>query len=240
MSTTDRSYEALSAVRTALPLLGAALVPGTPRRWSQRDLTDEQRARLDQLARAEREAKHANLARGIKVLGTGPAPLRLDVLDVQADIAAGVTELEDAVTEKLELTLLAGASTAERISRIIGLLDRIAVHEDLADHVHAEAVRLRRLAARALGEDEQVVRLNARCHVCDARSLRAFPEREVVACLNNACRCDDKECPCHDDPPRRHRWAFSEWPWLAQVIAEEIGVQPINALADYGTLSGRA
>ena len=224
MFATEHTYDVLAGLRAALPDLDEALIPGTPRRWAERDLTPEQRARQDALAVAERESKAANLARGIKALGDGKAPLRLDVLDTTADIAAGVVELEDAVCESLDITPLVGATTAERISRIIGLLDRIALHEDLAEHVHTEAGRLHRSAARALGDSEIVRKLNARCHVCDARSLRAFMDREIIVCISDACQCDDEECGCHDDPPRRHRWPFTQWPWLAEILAEDIGV----------------
>ncbi|RCG29004.1 hypothetical protein DQ384_21875 [Sphaerisporangium album] len=73
--TTERAYEQLAALRGRLPALRAALVPGTPRRWAQRDLTADQRTRLDALAVAEREAKTANITAGITVIGDGRAPL---------------------------------------------------------------------------------------------------------------------------------------------------------------------
>ncbi|MFI6732097.1 hypothetical protein ACIBI9_04120 [Nonomuraea sp. NPDC050451] len=220
--TTDRAYEALDAVRRALPELDAALVPGTRRRWSQHDLTPEQRDRMDTLARAERVDRVANAARGIIALGDGRAPLDLGVLVTLDDITLSITELEAAACDRIGITPLAGASTVERIGRLVGLLDRIAAHDDLAEHVEAEAVRLSRSASRALGDAEPIHRLDARCPVCDARSLRAFPEREVVLCINSACQCDHEDCPCHRDRPIRHRWHFGEWPWLAQVLADDL------------------
>lgn len=60
MTNTDRTYEALSAVRAALPELDQALMPGARRRWSQTDLSADQRERMDALARAERADKAAN------------------------------------------------------------------------------------------------------------------------------------------------------------------------------------
>lgn len=221
---TDRTYQHLAALRDALPDLDDAMVPGTPRRWAEHDLTPDQRTRQDARAIAERHDKTVNLAAGIKALGDGQAPLRLDILDTRTHITAAVAELEDAVCDTLGLTPLAGADTTQRISRLVGLLDRIAHHPDLADHVHTEAARLHHRATRALGDSEIVRRLNARCHLCDARSLRAFPERELVVCVNATCRCPDETCGCHNDPPRRHRWPFTTWPWLAQILAEDIGV----------------
>jgi hypothetical protein len=221
--TQERTYEALASLRDALPRLDAALVPGTPRRWSQRDLTDDQRDRMDALARAERADKTGNAARGITALGDGRAPLDLRVLDVLADITVAVAELEDAACDKLGLTPVTGATTTERIGRLVGLLDRIAAHPDLAEHVEAEAVRLDRAASRALGDAEPVHRLDARCPICDSKSLRALPERELVLCISTACVCDREDCPCHRPRPVRHRWPYSQWPWLAQVLAEDLG-----------------
>ncbi|MCG5220283.1 hypothetical protein [Streptosporangium sp. KLBMP 9127] len=221
--TIDHTYQALATVRDALPALEDALAPGTPRRWSQRDLTPDQRGQMDALARLERDAKEGNLAQGIKALGTGRAPLDLAVLDALAVITVGVAELEAAVADRLGLTPLHRASTAARITRIIGLLDRIAVQDDLAGHVEAEAVRLARSARRALGDTEPVHQLDARCPVCDSRSLRAFPERGLVMCVNASCQCTDVECLCHHPRPRRHWWPANEWPLLARVLRDDLG-----------------
>lgn len=220
----DRTYEHLAALRDALPHLNEALIPGTPRRWAERDLTHEQRDSMNRRAVDEREAKMANLARGLKTLGDGKAPLRLDVLDAMADIAAGVAELEDAACDQLGITTLSKASTFNRITRLIGLLDRIDLLETLAEHVHTEALRLRRLASRAIDDAEVVRKLKFRCHICDANSMRAFPERELVVCVNSECRCDDDGCPCQWERPQRHRWPYEQWPWLAGLLREGIGV----------------
>jgi hypothetical protein len=219
----QRTYEHLAALREALHHLDDALIPGTPRRWAERDLTDEQRQRMDQRAVEEREAKMANLARGIKTLGDGRAPLRLDVLDTMADIAVSVPDLEAAVCDRLEITPLERATTSERIGRLVNLLDRIDLHEDLAEHVNTEALRLRRQAAKAIGDVEQIRKLRFRCYICDATSMRAFPERELIICVNGGCRCNADGCPCQWERPVRHRWSFNEWPWLASLLDEGIG-----------------
>lgn len=221
---TELTYENLAALRGYLPELDRALVPGSRRRWQQRILTPEAEARMNALAVVEREAKEINIARGLKSLGDAPAPLNLHVLDTRDNIVIAVAELEEAVCETLGLTPLVHPTTAERITRLIGLLDRIAHHEDLGAHVHAEAVRLRQAARIALGEAEPVVRLSARCLYCDSVSLRAFPERATVACVNPTCRCDDQDCPCAWETPKRHSWPFERWPWLAANLAEGIGV----------------
>lgn len=220
----QRTYDHLAALRDALQHFDEALLPGTPRRWAERDLTPHQQARMDARAIEEREAKRLNLACGLKALGDGKAPLRLEVLDAAADITVSVVELEDAVCDVLGLTPLQRATTNERLRRIVDLLDRIELHEDLADHVHREALRLRRLAASAIGDAEVVRKLKFRCHICDANSMRAFPERELVVCVNSDCQCDEDECPCQWERPQRHRWPYDQWPWLAGLLREGIGV----------------
>lgn len=215
---TDRVYAALDGIRTALPALEDALIPGTPRRWTQHDISDEQRARMDALARAERDAKAENLARGIKSLGDGRAPLSLDVLDVMADIAVSVADLEDATCDRLGLTRLAGASTAARLTRLIGLLNRVESHPDLSEHVEDEACRMHRQVRRALGESEPVHRIDARCPICSARSLRVFADRELICCVNAACRCSNQPCGCNAEHPRRHRWPLTDWDNLAATL----------------------
>jgi len=217
----DYVYDQLAQLRWAIPLLSEALEPGTPRRWSQQDLTPEQRERMDELARAEREAKAENLARGIKALGDGRAPLRLDVLDWATHIHNGVTELEEAVCDRLQLAPLAGATSEGRINRLVGLLERISRNSDLAEHVTDEVVRLRRLAGRAIGDNERVARIDARCPICDCLSLRAFPDRGVVVCVSRSCRCSDQACPCWWEPSRNHRWPEERWMVLALAIGAD-------------------
>ncbi len=66
-----------------------------------------------------------------------------------------------------------------------------------------------RQAARALGDVEQINKLKERCTICGALSLRAFPERGVVVCANDECRCGEESCGCNADRPRRHQWPIS-------------------------------
>ena len=228
MLRTEIAYDHLSAIRDYLPELDRALIPSNLRRrhWNQRELSPQQRAAMDAQAVAEREAKERNLTQGLKALGNAPAPLNLTVLDARDSIVAAIAELEDAVCDQLELTPLERASTTERIARLIGLLDRIAQHDNLADHVHTETARLRQTARIALGEQEPIVRLTARCVYCGAVSLQAFPKRARVMCVNAECRCDDENCPCNiAEQPKRHVWPFEQWPWLAANLREGIGVQ---------------
>ncbi|GAA1358095.1 hypothetical protein [Streptomyces beijiangensis] len=125
--------------------------------------------------------------------GGGPvggtiAPVRLHVSDALRDITDGVVELEEAVRERLGLRPATPALVPNRLRRIAGLLDRIDEHPDLAAHVEEETRRMARRCARLLGDPEQMVRLPGRCPACDSVSLRAFPERAAVMCVNPSCR----------------------------------------------------
>ncbi|MFI6057485.1 hypothetical protein [Streptomyces sp. NPDC051286] len=124
---------------------------------------------------------------GGPVAGT-TAPVRLFVSDTIRDITDGVVELEEAVRDRLGLRPARPAPVPERLRRLAGLLDRIAEQPDLAAHMEDETRRMARRCARALGDPEQMVRLPGRCPACDSVSLRAFPERAAVMCVNPACR----------------------------------------------------
>ncbi|MFD9906365.1 hypothetical protein [Streptomyces sp. NPDC059063] len=124
---------------------------------------------------------------GAPRVGGTSAPVRLYVSDAIRDITDGVVELEEAVRERLGLRRVAPAPVPVRLRRIAGLLDRVADHPDLAAHVADEARRMTHRCARALGDPEQLVRVAGRCPACDSVSLRAFPERAVVRCVNPAC-----------------------------------------------------
>ncbi|WP_328911029.1 hypothetical protein OG230_16770 [Streptomyces sp. NBC_00234] len=124
---------------------------------------------------------------GGRTAGT-TAPVRLYVSDAIRDITDGVVELEEAVRDRLGLRRLAAAPVPARLRRIAGLLEEIGRHPDLAAHVEDEVRRMARRCARALGDPEQLVHVAGRCPACDSVSLRAFPERAMVMCVNPACR----------------------------------------------------
>jgi hypothetical protein len=223
----ELTYAHLAAIRGYLPELDRALIPSNQRRrrWNQREMSAEQAAAMDAQIRAEREAKERNLVQGLKPSGASPAPLDLSVFDARTHIIMSVAELEEAVCERLGLTGLSMGNPVEQLTRLIGLLDRIALLDDLADHVHQEAARLRQTARIVLGEAEPVVRLAGRCPNCRSRSLRAYPERYTVACVDPTCQCEDQDCPCQREQSWRHIWPYERWPWLAANLREGIGVE---------------
>ncbi|MFI9613178.1 hypothetical protein ACIHCM_16140 [Streptomyces sp. NPDC052023] len=162
--------------------------------------------------RAEREeALLLEQRHGLTAPGHSAAPLRLYVSDAIRDITDGVLELEEAVRDRLGLPRARRAPVLERLRRIAALLDDVAGDAVLAAHVRDETRRMARRCARALGDTETVVRIAGRCPWCDSVSLRAFPDRRAVLCVNPACRCADPDCGCRDDPAYRHTWDEQEW-----------------------------
>ncbi|WP_217549153.1 hypothetical protein [Streptomyces sp. GbtcB6] len=194
------------------PELAVELAPGRSTSPARRPTPAPPAADLADRLRAERaEALLLQQAQGLVAPGHSAAPLRLHISDTIRDITDGVVELEEAVRDRLGLPRVRRASVPERLRRIGGLLDGIAADPVLAAHVRDETRRMARRCARALGDTETVVRVSGRCPWCDSVSLRAFPDRAAVLCVNPACRCADPDCGCHDDPAYRHTWDEGEW-----------------------------
>lgn len=146
----------------------------------------------------------------------GPSePLRLRVSDTVRDITDGVVELEEAVHDRLGLPP-AGRGTVEvRLARLAGLLERVEADPVLMRHLLDEVSGLARRCSGTLGDAEPVVRLRGRCPLCASVSLRAFPLRRAVLCINPGCRCPYTGCGCHADRAHRHSWPEGEWAELA-------------------------
>ncbi|MFF2777847.1 hypothetical protein ACFVU3_23375 [Streptomyces sp. NPDC058052] len=177
------------------------------------------------LRQERREALLLEQRHGLAVPGHGAAPIRLHVSDCIRDVTDGVVELEEAVCARLGLPRPPRAGVTDRLRRVAGLLDGVAAHPDLARHVRDEIRRMARRCARTLGAVESVVRVAGRCPWCDSVSLRAFPDRRAVLCVNPACVCVDPVCGCQDDPAYRHLWREEAWGELAEASgarAEEI------------------
>ncbi|MFE4693653.1 hypothetical protein ACFRH6_26850 [Streptomyces sp. NPDC056749] len=167
-------------------------------------------------SRVERdEALRAEQLHGLTPSGPTTAPLRLHVSDAIRDISDGVVELDEAVHDRLRLPRPRRAQVAERLLRVASLLGRAAEDALLMAHIRDEVRRMARRCTRALGAAEPVVRVRGRCPWCESVSLRAFPARRSVLCVNPACRCADRECDCRTDPAHRHAWSEGAWARLA-------------------------
>ncbi|MFJ8821648.1 hypothetical protein ACIREE_07680 [Streptomyces sp. NPDC102467] len=206
-SRTDADQAALwtAALLRHFPELATELVPGrtTPgRRPAARPPADF----ADRLREERAEALLLQQCHGLVAPGPSAAPLRLHISDTIRDITDGVVELEEAVRERLGLPRVRHAPVPERLRRIAALLDDVAADPVLVAHVRDETRRMARRCARVLGDTETVVRVSGRCPWCDSVSLRAFPERDAVLCVNPGCRCTAQDCGCHDDPSYRHTW----------------------------------
>ncbi|MGN2360319.1 hypothetical protein ACTFBU_03125 [Streptomyces luridiscabiei] len=166
--------------------------------------------------RAEREeALRAEQAHGLTPSGSRTSPVRLHISDAVRDITDGVIELDEAVHDRLRLPRPRREQVAGRLLRVAGLLDRAAGDDVLLEHIRDEVRRMARRCTRALGGAEPVVRVSGRCPWCDSVSLRAFPARRAVLCVNPACRCTDRACDCRTDPAHRHAWSEGAWVRLA-------------------------
>ncbi|MFI5808110.1 hypothetical protein [Streptomyces sp. NPDC051561] len=196
-----------------LPDLHAELAPGSRSRAGDRpEPGAAELAARDARIRAERrDALHNEQAHGLTAPGHSAAPLRLHVSDALRDIGDGVRELDEAVHDKLDIGRPRRASVPQRLLRIRGLLDRVDAHPVLAAHVRDEIRRMARRCGRALGDTEPLVRVGGRCPWCDSVSLRAFPDRRAVLCVNPGCRCTDAACDCSTDPASHHVWREESW-----------------------------
>jgi hypothetical protein len=211
----------LAALARQFPELTRELAPG--RASARGGSAGPRPAPPGQAERFRQERADALLAEqrhGLAVPGHSAAPLRLDVSDAIRDITDAVVELEAAVHARLGLPAPGRAAVPDRLRRIAARLDEIAEHPVLARHVLDETRRLARRCGRALGDTEQVVRVRGRCPWCDSVSLRAFPARSAILCINPACRCADPVCECRADPAYRHGWAEGDWDVLAVSGAE--------------------
>ncbi|MEU8519769.1 hypothetical protein [Streptomyces sp. NBC_01216] len=188
----------------------------------------------EELRRERREALLMEQRHGLAVPGHSAAPLRLYVSDALRDITDGVVELDEAVHDKLGLGRPRHARVPQRLARVLALLDRAADHPTLVAHVRDESRRMARRCARALGDSESMVRVRGRCPWCASVSLRAFPARRAVLCVNPACRCEDERCDCHSDPAYRHVWREADWAGLAAAGADRAEIAASMDTADEG------
>ncbi|MFJ3581648.1 hypothetical protein ACIPPS_05305 [Streptomyces sp. NPDC090127] len=212
----------IEALLRQFPELLTELAPG--RRSAGAGPASAPRSPAPELLREERrDALLVQQRHGLTVPGRSSAPIRLHISDAIRDITDGVVELDEAVHDKLGLGRPRHARVPERLARIVGLLGEVSVYPALAEHVRDESRRMARRCARALGDAESMVRVRGRCPWCDSVSLRAFPARRAVLCVNPSCRCADTACDCRTDPAYRHVWHDRDWDALASAAGADRG-----------------
>ncbi|MFG2330568.1 hypothetical protein ACGFMM_13145 [Streptomyces sp. NPDC048604] len=217
----------IEALLKQFPELLDELAPGrrsaaaSPATASPAPSAEAARRQRDEHRDERRDALLMEQRHGLAVPGHSAAPLRLHVSDAVRDITDGVVELDEAVHDRLGLGRPRHARVPQRLVRLAGLLDGVAGDPVLAAHVRDEARRMARRCARILGDPESMVRVRGRCPWCDSVSLRAFPARRAVLCVNPACRCGDAECDCAADPAYRHVWHEAEWAELTGAAGAE-------------------
>lgn len=169
--------------------------------------------------RADRDTAQANLRAGLTGLARTRAPIRIHVSDTLRDITDGVTELEEAVCDRLRIRRPKRAATAETIRRLVRLLPRIDADPVLAEHVRDESRRMARRASRALGDDGPMLRLPGTCPHCDSVSLRHLPLDGAVWCVNPDCRCTTPDCGCASGAAPAHSWPDTAPPRPLKTLA---------------------
>ncbi|MCK9921616.1 hypothetical protein MXD61_06885 [Frankia sp. AgPm24] len=185
--------------------------------------------------------------------GESPAPVRLDVVDTIPLITRTVLALEDTVRRTLgdgpadraparldarglvwPTPALRTAVWPGRPGPLVPLAarylarqaDRIAGHDQLVDVALDELRYARGRLRAAVGTAEQIRVLAAACPICHTMGLRAYHQREIIACTNPACRCQTEGCWCHRGG--HHLWRYNpdprhdEWAWLARTLDEDL------------------
>jgi hypothetical protein len=198
------------------PAPGPAQIAAAGRRWA-----------------AERADTLEQMRRGITPIGASPAPGDLTIPSTLARADRDLGVLVRAVQYGLgDVPAPARPKLATRgfrpvvgpeahITRLVKLVPRAVAHEDLADHLLSEIRRIHATVRWALGDAEEVRALPTRCYICGAKSLRAFPARGIIRCVNASCRCEEAGCGCADpDRPTRHWWPAADRDDLDQASAD--------------------
>lgn len=218
MTPTDHLAADARWLTTALQPLHDSRLKGTPRPWKQPDLTPEQQARLDAQARQEKAANPANI-------GESPAPLHLDVLDLQQQITRTAQQTAHAIATALQHELHAVHYQRPNKTNPTTTLAYIAEHAQTAGTQtdltqHANQLRhLRQQTARHFAEIVDGQRLKATCPWCNHDRLKfrllgnpTAPEI-IVRCEAPNCQPPAEDCGTYHKG--RPCWPLHEWEWLA-------------------------
>lgn len=166
------------------------LVPGTARRWYERDETEDRRAARRYQDMLDRRAAEREIFWGRIPPGFTASPAVDTVLEVKRQVELNITGLHvlvfavmsDGQAPQVRFSVSAGARW------LADAIPGLSAHPATVEQVASDARHLAWLVRHATGQQEPVVQLKADCPTCACRSLRAFPLREAVRCVNPDCR----------------------------------------------------
>lgn len=220
----DRIIRDATWLADALEPLHATRLKGTPRPWRQTELTPEQRAALDTEARAEKAA------RGAGAFGESPAPVHLDIIDLEQAINATALNICRAINRHRPQTDIAPlleehvhrTTAITRLRYIVLNAHHLVVNDADTEHAAYKLHQHRASVERQWQEITIGQRLKAACPWCGHEALRfrhiGNPDNPevVLRCESGQCEPDEAHCgtwhrgyPC---------WPMHEWPWLREWI----------------------
>jgi hypothetical protein len=219
-------------------------------------LSDDQRARLDQVAAAERADRHAppvNLPPGARQFAptsayASPATragARVAVVDARATVRGMVVDVAHMVAGCIDASYVGGAVVLDALDWIDGAIADVRDVDALAavDAALQRALIIARRAARDSAADP-VAPVDHRCPACGRRSLEldygsehelvdgAVREqsrrRWTISCISLGCRCVGEGCGCR----QRVRYGGRRHAWAYGELAGPYGLWRAIAAAD--------
>jgi len=201
--------------------LCATRLRGTPKPWRQPTLTPEQRGRLDQMARIEKQE------RGAFTLGESPAPIHLDAYDRAVDLTTTMAKLARAIATELGHHAVLIRAALHKYEDPLLLITYIRNHwhqcgADVGEQVEEQAARLRAGLAHHFSEVNDGQHLDTDCPYCDQPTLyvRTIGPKDnpqpIIRCESGTCQPDHQVCGTwHRNLPA---WPLHEWEWFAKQI----------------------
>lgn len=201
--------------------LHATRIRGTPLPWRQPTITPEQRARLDALARIEKQE------RGAFTLGESPAPIHLDAFDRANDLTRTMAALARLIATELGHQAMLIRAALHKYNDPLLLITYVRNHweqcgAETGETVEEEAARLRAGLARHFSEVDDGQHLATLCPYCDQDKLfvRKIGRKDnpdaVIRCESGTCEPGEQYCGTwHRNLPA---WPMHEWDWLAGQI----------------------
>lgn len=219
--TESRVAENLAWIYNRWSDLHATRIRGTPKPWRQPTLTLEQRGRLDQLARIEKQE------RGAFTLGESPAPIHLDAYDRNVDLTKTMARLARLIATELGHQAMLVRAALHKYDDPLLLITYVRNHweecgAETVMEVEKQAARLRAGLARHFSEVDDGQHLATLCPYCDQPELyvRTIGPKDnttpVIRCESGTCEPDQHHCGTwHRNLPA---WPLHEWDWFAKQI----------------------